>query len=117
MQPTAVMASPNMNLFRILCVEIDLICENAGADQNREGRKSDHHLQRNMQSMRHRVPPSSESRQASESVRASPHTPCIGSIAPGIATKVNFLQLSPTSTKFHPRNHPKVAPGKAKRPP
>jgi hypothetical protein len=61
-----------------------------------------------MQSVRHEVP-------------LSPYTPCIGVIASVFKSKgkieVDFFSLASASGNFSSHNHPKVVPGKAKRPP
>jgi hypothetical protein len=64
--------------------------------------------------MRHEVPLSSERSSA------SPYPSCIGGIAPafnlGVKIEVIFFHELPLR-EISSRNHPKVAPGKAKRPP
>jgi hypothetical protein len=68
-----------------------------------------------MQSVRHGVPLSSERSST------SPYSPCIGVVALVFKIKVkievDFFSWASASGRFLSRNHPKVAPGKAKRPP
>ncbi|SRR6266852_5144134 len=57
---------------------------------------------------------------SSERSSTSPYTPCIGGVAPGLQIKgkieVDFFHWLPL-LEISSYNHPKVVPGKAKRPP
>jgi hypothetical protein len=65
--------------------------------------------------MRHGVP------FPSERSSTSPYTPCIGGVASvfkvAVKIEVEFFSFASASGRFFLRNHPKVVPGKAKRPP
>src|SRR5258705_3612760 len=93
-----------MSAIKVICLDIVSVNQQCRPYQDGERQKCNQYLQRGMQSMRHRMPPSERS-------STSPYT-CIGHIVVTFTIEreieVTFFHWLPTS-RFRPGNPPKVA--------